>query len=69
MMHSNWQPIEAAPKDGEDALLHRTLGRPPIVGGFFDGEWKSFDRPNKAIIGVRHWMPLPLAPEASHESR
>lgn len=58
---SKWQPIDSAPKE-EDVLLLRTLGRPPIVAGFFDGAWRSFDYPDSEIIDVTHWMPLPAPP-------
>ena len=59
-----WHDIATPPKDGTDVLLKRTMGRPEIVGGYFDGAWRSFDQPDKAITDVTHWMPLPAAPSS-----
>lgn len=63
-----WHDIATAPKDGTDVLLKRTMGRPEIVGGYFDGAWRSFDQPDKAITDVTHWMPLPAAPTTEAQS-
>lgn len=58
-----WQPIDTAPKDGTDILLCRVF-HPPIVAGFYDGEWKDFDSADaiKGGMDVTHWMPLPQPP-------
>lgn len=70
-----WRPIETAPKDGSDVLLHRVWGLttslPPIVAGWFDNGadwcgWASFEQPDKWIEGTpTHWAPLPEPPALS----
>jgi hypothetical protein len=68
-----WQPIETAPKDGEDILLFEKWGKPFIGYWCVDG-W----RPDTSALGidgdatfrsditqdfVTNWMPLPPPPE------
>lgn len=63
-----WQPIETAPKDGTDILIwvETAHGDGPsfaLAAYWQSGMWEccgaGFFHP------VTHWMPLPLAPEAT----
>lgn len=70
--HTQWQPIETAPKNGvpvwvrgnnygdEEKGLHACFG-------WFDGaDWRSVDfgENGQSILKyLTHWMPLPKAPE------
>lgn len=69
-MMTEWQPIETAPRDGEEFLgwfqQNGEYGRPVVCAWqpYIDlmypwhGEWNSF-----AEDKITHWMPLPHPPE------
>ena len=67
---SQWRPIESAPPAETDVLVRIVFGAVVryMVAGYFqawkDGPcgWYSFEQPEKEIIGVTHWMPLPSDP-------
>ena len=80
-MSTEWQPIETAPKNVAGEMLGPTIliyyeadGLPwpaywgPCPGANAEGAWLSYndmdDRPFNTP-DVTHWMPLPLAPNAS----
>jgi hypothetical protein len=67
---TEWQPIEAAPRDGSQILLLAN-GR-PYVGGYYDDERLSFGKPVSrdegwSLFGCMlldrpeptHWLPIP----------
>lgn len=60
-----WQPIETAPRDGEELLL--TAGAAAwlsiVVGQFCDGFWLT--QPGDFVIHPTHWRPLPEPPADS----
>lgn len=57
-----WQPIETAPRDGENVLLADESGS--MIVGFWnnrtnawdDGDYRSF------MTWPTHWMPMPKPP-------
>ena len=61
-----WQPIETAPKDWSDVLLHvpdlhsdvRT-----VCEAYFDLDDNSWKSPMFGYVDPTHWMPLPAPPE------
>lgn len=70
-----WQPIETAPRDGSEVLLHEIYERLPVVGWWCEAKKRWFastevyDTDGDACVidhlctdGVTHWMPLPAAP-------
>jgi hypothetical protein len=67
----SWQPIENAPKDGEDILVWGpSLGRLVVSwdeecassqGGDFP--WMTLDGPSYFKDAFTHWMPLPEPPK------
>lgn len=63
-----WQPIEIAPKDGEDVLL-LMWGNTQIVCSFDDATsdpeypWLTLDGPSYHYLAPTHWRPLPPPPE------
>jgi hypothetical protein len=68
---SNWQPIETAPKDGENILMFWPYwGQEAMIGwyDFYHSQWISnsalstFDQDDHQPT---HWMPLPDPPEAT----
>ena len=72
---TNWQPIETAPKDGEQIVLAKygwvypqTGGKKFVLWWLCDGHWSSrFENWNDGIepsglAGPTHWMPLPEPP-------
>jgi hypothetical protein len=55
---SEWHPIESAPKDGREILLHVgqcVCGRWESDQWWFDTDWPGMTKPT-------HWMPLPADP-------
>lgn len=59
---SEWQPIETAPIEIDILCCGFGNGRPPIVLGNFNGQWSSFNDPDKNYYPT-HWMPLPPPPK------
>lgn len=64
----DWQPIETAPKDGQDILLFVQPSREQFIAYWH----KRFSRWcfGESLTGLRlftkgetHWMPLPSAPD------
>lgn len=59
-----WQPIETAPRDGTDIIVHRPGCKPnayiPLVGTdyFKRGQWMQ----SNGATQPTHWMPLPKPP-------
>ncbi len=70
---ADWQPIETAPKDGVDVLLHwpsrerSDIPLPPVVGFWNDivCGWQADDQLSSDIDENEpsHWMPLPKPPQ------
>ena len=73
---SEWQPIETAPKDGEEVLLW--LGAPwcRVEKALWFNPWKAWvteapgDGADTERYGIgslvpTHWMPLPQPPETN----
>lgn len=64
---SGWQPIETAPKDGTDILLHVVYGQSEIlIGYFYSGDAAHhgfYEIDGDDINNPTHWMPLPEPPE------
>lgn len=62
----NWQPIETAPKDGTNILIHE-LGDTFVawwlngLERWVDGKWTEMD--GWVTYDPTHWMPLPPPPE------
>ena len=58
-----WQPIETAPKDGEQILIS-------VRGNSFLAYWhtliQAWDTAYGSTMEPAHWMPLPPAPEADN---
>jgi hypothetical protein len=71
---SAWQPIETAPKDGTELLLHCEYGS--LVLGAWQ-EWEEVTGPKEGwldngegfTLTPTHWMPLPAPPEAQEANR
>ena len=70
-MHSEWQPIETAPRDGGDFLASNF----EVYGGFAQVVFWSDDRRMFTVkdgdfgYGAKfftHWMPLPNPPKPEH---
>jgi hypothetical protein len=61
---TGWQPIETAPKNGDDMLIayHGRLGKHVTIGRWDDGRWRS-DAFSLASSSVYAWAPLPEPPE------
>jgi hypothetical protein len=62
---SEWQPIETAPKNGDDILVY-AFGNCMLVV-CFDAEnelhpWMRLDGPSYHKDAPTHWMPLPEPP-------
>ena len=56
---TQWQPIETAPKDGSHVLVLSSDGvsiSRSVLSELHGHHWDG-------VIGVKHWMPLPKAPE------
>lgn len=61
----NWQPIETAPKDGEQFLCHDHMGF-IVVAHYSMGDLiVSWD--GEEFTGPTHWMPLPEPPTTDKE--
>lgn len=66
-----WQPIETAPKDWSDVLLHdpnypddtRT-----VFEGFFDKNAERWRDARNQRVEPTHWMPLPSPPVGSGQN-
>lgn len=71
-----WQPIETAPRDGSEVLLHEIYERLPVIGWWSEKRkrWYAstevYDTDGDATVidklyteGVTHWMPLPAPPQ------
>ncbi len=63
----DWQPIETAPKDGDDILVWGPGLCCLVVGwddsGDLDFPWATLDGPKYFDKAFTHWMPLPRPPE------
>ena len=58
-----WLPIETAPKDCTDVLLH-IPGRVPVVAAWYRRGWTPMDSDDGPLSSEpTHWMPLPAAPK------
>lgn len=70
-----WQPIETAPKDGQEVLIWEKWGNTPVVAWYSERKSKWFagtehydtdgdacviDRLSQELIS--HWQPLPPPP-------
>lgn len=67
----SWQPIETAPKDGNEILIVVAgIGNPARVGfwdaAFDPGVWSKW--PGREPMRPTHWKPLPIAPETTGAS-
>jgi hypothetical protein len=66
---SGWQPIETAPRDGEDVLLYipEMLGWPEswaiVTGQWDEPRWSSNALGGFNMGNPTHWAPLPSPPE------
>lgn len=67
---AGWQPIDTAPKDGEEILLYCPGNHPLQLMGFFSsdagGRWEHCSESlyyEEQEIFPTHWMPLPDAPK------
>lgn len=63
---SEWQPIETAPQDGTEVLLHCAEG--DINVAYWDGTWwadtiEGGDVTRRGSGEPTHWMPLPEPPQ------
>jgi len=56
-----WQPIETAPKDGKEILIH--WGNKLMDNGYWNGMYWSIDENQDYYIDASHWMPLPQPPK------
>ena len=71
----NWQPIETAPKDETEILVHcinyEGESEGCYVARFFQNEWRTIanirlncdDVDISDSVYPTHWMPLPKPPE------
>ncbi len=62
-MASEWHPIETAPKDGREVLIHGKGGMIKVC--WRDGDdwnWATDGTFVSAIYKPTHWMPLPEPP-------
>ena len=65
-----WQPIETAPKTGEQVLTFRHKLNGITIGGFTENWYQTsfWSNQHKVFVGFpkeiqpTHWMPLPEAP-------
>lgn len=73
-LRAGWQPIETAPEDGTIILAYRAAN-PVAVHTFIfwdchEEQWCGRGA-NDELLLVKyqptHWMPLPPAPEATHD--
>lgn len=72
---ANWQPIETAPRCGDEVILwtERGVTSPCIWSKKGDisenGFWLWWQAEPEYLIEVKatHWMPLPSPPEEDHE--
>lgn len=67
---SAWQPIETAPKNGDDIVLFDANSGGAIVASWEEDcpnawAWMTLDGPNYHEGAFTHWMPLPPAPTQS----
>lgn len=66
MSVGGWQPIETAPKDGDDILVSGPWLGMHVVGYDDSGDpdfcWATLDGPNYSAQAFTHWMPLPEPP-------
>lgn len=69
-----WQPIETAPRDGENHILLCNAASGEISVGYWVGgkwPWRIFDSAQPdgtnewSEDGPTHWMPLPAPPTTS----
>lgn len=64
LKRATWQPIETAPRDGQEVLLLISEYSHPVAGCYYHGErWRAYEFAlsfhESKIIG---WMPLPESP-------
>lgn len=64
-----WQPIETAPKNGDDLWLYQQGQEPEQFVGYFCSDgcsyWAYRERLVNDVVGEAnptHWMPLPPPP-------
>lgn len=64
-----WQPIETAPKDGTEILVHTRYGNFYVVGydDVFSAPWRVRNDEGLTETAPTHWMPLPPPPIKSPE--
>lgn len=71
---SDWQPIETAPKDGNEILVFYQTRKKVVIAYWEPQSYNKKPRPYWAAIGSHwiesdrkypptHWMPLPAPPE------
>ena len=64
-----WKPIETAPKDGTEILVHakdRPIGKSMTVAFWVSHGWAFLESPLGVLYlgdDITHWMPLPESPE------
>ena len=59
-----WTSADDPPKDGEDVLVYLSYfhgAQTDMDIGFYDNQW--FDKRERELEGVTHWMPLSDPPE------
>lgn len=61
---SDWQPIETAPRDGTEVLLHQSRW---VTIGCFDPDDNSWWCVEGGEIEPDHWQPLPAPPSEGEQ--
>jgi hypothetical protein len=60
---NDWQPIESAPKDGTEVLVH---DEGAVVIAWWSEEHAAWMEHGPMKPPPQHWMPLPTPPKGEH---